>query len=147
MSRSVRLREKIPLRDFGRLKLTLTIAMLGFIIDTLMTKWMLSSNNGYYESNTMLYPQIGVPIMVLNYIIFDHFTPRTTFFDNIFYTLSLTQWSGLVQNLLVLLNFTPGINFFIALPFMLMGIFTVLIFKVNRVEGFSIFKLNRLLKP
>jgi hypothetical protein len=133
MYRGVRLREKIPLRDFGRLKLTLTIAMLGFIIDTLVTRWMLSSN-GYYESNTMLYPQIGVPIMVLNYIIFDHFIPRTTLFDNIFYTLSLTQWSGLVQNLLVLLNITNGINFFYALPFMLIGGFVVLNFKINRRE-------------
>ena len=141
MSRSVRLREKIPLRDFGRLKLTLTIAMLGFIIDTLVTRWMLSSNNGYYESNTTLYPQIGVPIMVLNYIIFDHFIPRTKFFDNIFYTLSLTQWSGLVQNLLVLLNITHGINFFYALPFMLIGGFVVLNFKNNRGERFSISKL------
>ena len=119
---------KLLFEGFGRLKITLTITFLGFIIDILMTSWMLSSSNAYYESNAMLLPQIGLPLMVLNYLIMDHFIPRTTFFDNVFYALSLMQWSGPVQNLLVLLNLIQGINYFYALPFMLIGSFAAVNF-------------------
>ena len=133
-----KMRDRLRLMNLGRLKLTLTIAMVGFLIDTIMSNWMLSSNNGYYESNTTLFPQIGIPLMVLNYVIADQFIPRTTFFDNIFYTLAVLQWSGPIQNLLVLFKFTPGISYFYALPVILVVTFVVLSFKVNRDEKLTI---------
>jgi hypothetical protein len=122
----------LPFKSIGRLKLTLTIAMLGFITDTVMTNWMLGLQNGYYESNPNLYPELGVPLMVLTFVVFDFIIPRKVIFDNIFYTLSILQWSGPFQNLLVLLNITQGINFFYALPFILITSFAVIHFKVNR---------------
>jgi hypothetical protein len=133
------LKDKLPFKNFGRLKLTLTIAMLGYLTDTMMTKWMLNSQNGYYESNPNLYPEIGIPLMVLTFVAFDLIIPRRIIFDNVFYTLSVLQWSGPVQNLLVLLNVTQGINFFYALPFILVTSFVVIHFKINR---FSISGIN-----
>jgi hypothetical protein len=132
MTNLLKMRYALHLKNFGRLKLTLTIAMLGFMADTLMSSWMLSSDKGYYESNMTLYPQMGIPLMVINYIVADYFVPRTTFFNNIFYSLSVLQWSGPMQNMLVLLKITPGIDFFYALPVILIASFAVLNFGVNR---------------
>ena len=138
MANQTELRNRLHLTNLGRLKLTLTIAMIGFLIDTIMSSWMLNSNNQYYESNTTLFPQIGIPLMVLNYVICDHFIPKTTFFDNIFYTLSVLQWSGPIQNLLVLLRVTSGISYFYALPIILVSSFLVLSLKINRDEKLTI---------
>jgi hypothetical protein len=135
-------RERLPFKDFGRLKLTLTIAMLGFLTDTLISRWMLNSQNGYYESNMMLNPAIGIPLMVLTYVTFDLIIPRKTVFDNVFYTLAIIQWSGPVQNLLVLFNLTNGINFFYALPFIMISSFVVINFKINRESELSISNMN-----
>jgi hypothetical protein len=135
-------RERLPFKDFGRLKLTLTIAMLGFLTDTLISRWMLNSQNGYYESNMMLNPAIGIPLMVLTYVTFDQIIPRKTVFDNVFYTLAIIQWSGPVQNLLVLFNLTNGINFFYALPFIMISSFVVINFKINRESELSISNMN-----
>ena len=129
------LKDKLPFKNFGRLELTLTIAMLGFLTDWIMTYWMLNSLNGFSESNQHLYPEIGLPIMVLTYVVADFFIPRKIFFDNVFYTLSILQWSGPVQNLLVLLNVTRGINLIYALPFLFISSFVVIHFKVNRENG------------
>jgi hypothetical protein len=109
--------------------------MLGFMIDWIMTNWMLYSLNGFSESNQNLYPEIGIPLMVINYVVADLFIPRKIFFDNIFYALSVSQWSGPVQNLFVLFNITRGINLFYALPFILVTSFVVIHFKVNRGNG------------
>lgn len=128
----MKINNKLSFKNFGRLKMTLTIAMLGFLTDTILTNWMLNSNNGFYESNQNFYPEIGIPLMVLNYIVFDLFIPRKIIFDNIFYTLSLLQWSGPVQNLLVLFNIIQGIDFFYALPFIFIISFVVLNYKINR---------------
>ncbi|MGD0804307.1 MAG: hypothetical protein ABSA11_09570 [Candidatus Bathyarchaeia archaeon] len=136
------MRERLPFKDFGRLKLTLTIAMLGFLTDTLISRWMLNSQNGYYESNMMLNPAIGIPLMVLTYVTFDLIIPRKTVFDNVFYTLAIIQWSGPVQNLLVLFNLTNGINFFYALPFIMISSFVVINFKINRESELSISNMN-----
>lgn len=138
MANLTQLRNRLSLMNLGRLKLTLTITMAGFLIDTIMSNWMLSSNNGYYESNTTLFPQIGIPLMVLNYVIADQFIPKTTFFDNIFYTLAVLQWSGPIQNLLVLFKVTSGISYFYALPVILVACFVILSFKVNRDEKLTI---------
>ena len=135
-------RDRLPFKNFGRLKLTLTIAMLGFLVDTLLTRWMLNSQNGYYESNTMLNPAIGIPLMVLTYVTFDLIIPRKTIFNNVFYTLAILQWSGPVQNLLVLFNLTNGINFFYALPFIMITSFFVINFKINRESGLPISNTN-----
>ena len=117
--------------NFGRLRLTLTIAMLGFLCDYLITTWMLNNFSWFYESNQNLHPEIGLPIMVLNYLIADLVIPREIFFDNIFYSLSLLQWSGPVQNLLVLFKFTEGISFFYALPVIFVTSFVVIHFILN----------------
>jgi len=135
-------REKLPFKYFGRLKLTLTIAMLGFLADTIMTRWMLNSQNGYYESNTMLNPDLGIPLMVLTYVTFDLIIPRKIIFDNVFYTLAILQWSGPVQNLLVLFNVTSGLNFFYALPFIMITSFVVIHFKLNRESRLAISNMN-----
>jgi hypothetical protein len=132
MAKITNTRYKMHLKSLGRLKLTLTVAMLGFFIDTVMTSWMLKSNNEYYESNTMLFPEIGIPLMVLNYVFADHWIPRTTLFDNIFYSLSILQWSGPLQNLLVLLGITSGISYFYTLPIILTVSFLILSFKLNK---------------
>lgn len=131
MANLTELRNRLSLMNLGRLKLTLTITMAGFLIDTIMSNWMLSSNNGYYESNTTLFPQIGIPLIVLNYVIADQFIPKTKFFDNIFYTLAILQWSGPIQNLLVLLKLTPGISYFYALPVILITSFVILSFSIK----------------
>jgi len=131
----MKIRDRLSFKNFGRLKLTLTIAMLGFMIDWIMTNWMLYSLNGFSESNQNLYPEIGIPLMVINYVVADLFIPRKIFFDNIFYALSVSQWSGPVQNLFVLFNITRGINLFYALPFILVTSFVVIHFKVNRGNG------------
>jgi len=100
----------------GRLKMTLIIYMTGFLADYLMTQWMLSNFDLFYESNQNLNPEMGLPIMVLIFVTADHIMPGNIFFDNFFYTFSVLQWAGPVQNLLVLYNITPGINFFYAFP-------------------------------
>jgi hypothetical protein len=125
-------KDKLLFSNLGRLKLTLSISMLGFLADTLITRWMLSSQNGFYESNTTLFPQIGIPLMVLNFVLFDLIIPKKNIYDNIFYTLSILQWSGPVQNILVLFHLTPGINFYYALPFIFTASFIILNFKLNR---------------
>jgi hypothetical protein len=135
MTSIMKMKDKLPFKNFGRLELTLTIAMLGFLTDWIMTYWMLNSLNGFYEANQNLYPEIGLPLMVLNYVVADFFIPRKIFFDNIFYALSVLQWSGPVQNLLVLLNVTRGINLLYALPFILIISFVVIHFKINRENG------------
>jgi hypothetical protein len=134
---------RISFKNFGRLKLTLVIAMFGFLTDMLITNWMLRSSHLFYENNPLLYPEIGLPLMVLNYIFADQIFPRNIFCDNVLYALSLTQWSATVQNLLVLFNITHGINLFFALPFVLVTIYIVLGFRAKSDTTFSLRSLGK----
>lgn len=132
----MKMKEMIPFKNFGRLKLTLTIAMLGILTDTIMTNLMLNSNSGFYESNQILHPEIGIPVMVLNYVVSDLHMPREIYCDNVFYALAVLTWAGPIQNLLVLLNVTPGISPCYVIPFILIASFVVIHFRVNRENGF-----------
>lgn len=129
---------RLNFKNFGRLKLALTIAMFGFLTDMLITNWMLKSSPMFYENNPLLYPEIGLPLMVLNYIFADQVFPRNVFCDNVIYALALTQWSPAVQNILVFFNVTRGINVFFAIPFVLVTIYIVLGFRAKSDSSFSL---------
>src|SRR5512138_2045121 len=104
----------------SRLETAVTVSMIGFLADFSITWWMLHCLTGFSESNTMLLPQIGLPLMVLNFILTDRILPRRIIFDNVMYTMALLQWTGPLQNLLVLFNVTQGLSFFATvIPFLL----------------------------
>lgn len=134
---------RLRLNNFGRLKLTLTIVMLAFLTDMLLTNWMLNISNEFYESNPLFYPEIGLPIMVLYFIITDHFFPRNILFDNIFYAFSVTGWSAPIQNIFVFFHVTSGVNVFIALPVIYVTSYVLLCFMANRVNRLLLISMGK----
>ncbi len=92
---------------------------MGYLADFSITQWMLYGLTGFSESNTLLLPQLGLPILVINFILADRLLPRSSTYTNVMYTMALMQWTGPIQNVLVLFNVTRGLNFFYAvLPFL-----------------------------
>ena len=102
----------------NRLETAIIISMVGYLADFSITQWMLYSLTGYSESNTNLLPQVGLPLLVLNFILADRILPRFAAYDRVIYTMSLLQWTGPLQNILVLFNVVNGLSFAIVLPFM-----------------------------
>ena len=111
------------IRRPGRLEYTLLIAMSGFLVDHGLTQWILNNFVGFSESNTHLYPQLGLPLMVFAYIFGELTLPKTKHFNLLLYTLSLMQWSGPVQNILVFFNIINGLNFLYVAPLIAAGTF------------------------
>ena len=112
----------------GRLEVSLTVAMLGFIMDWGTTRWILGSFSGFAESNLHLLPEVGLPLLVLGYVLGDFLLPRIRLYDNVLYTLPVLQWTGPVQNTLVLLNLVKVTNFFYTVPVVLIVTFLILHF-------------------
>ena len=103
----------------SRLEVAILISMVGYLADWAITRWMIHSLTGFSESNQSLMPEIGLPLLVLNFIIADRILPRRAVYDRVIYTMSLLQWSGPLHNVLVLFNVVRGLDFFSAvLPFM-----------------------------
>jgi len=100
--------------------------MSGFVVDWSMTQYLLGHFMWIKESNTNFLPELGLPLLVLAYIFGDLALPQTRTHTLIMYTLSLMQWTGPFQNILVLFNITPGMNFFYTIPFIWMGTFVTL---------------------
>ena len=93
--------------------------MVGYLADYSITHWMIYVLTGFSESNINLLPQVGLPLMVLNFLVADRLLPKNTKYDNVMYTMALLQWSGPVQNILVLTNVTQGLDFFsVVIPFL-----------------------------
>ena len=110
----------------GRLEFTLLIAMSGFIVDHSITQWILNNFAGFSESNMNLNPQLGLPLMVFAYIFGELTLPKTKHFNLLMYTLSLMQWTGPIQNILVFFKIIHGLNFFYAVPFIAIGTFLIM---------------------
>lgn len=104
------------IRRPGRLEYTLLIAMSGFLVDHGLTQWILNNFVGFSESNTHLYPQLGLPLMVFGYIFGELTLLKTKTFNLLLYTFSLMQWTGPVQNILVFFKIINGLNVFYAVP-------------------------------
>jgi membrane protein insertase Oxa1/YidC/SpoIIIJ len=103
----------------SRLEFCILISMVGYLADWGITHWMVNSLTGFSESNMNLMPEIGLPILIINFIAADRILPRRAAYDRVIYTMSLLQWSGPLQNVLVLFNVVRGLDFFSAvLPFM-----------------------------
>jgi hypothetical protein len=111
------------IRRPGRLEYTLLIAMSGFLVDHGLTQWILNNFVGFSESNTHLYPQLGLPLMVFAYIFGELTLPKTKPFNLLMYTLSLMQWTGPVQNILVFFKIINGLNFLYVVPLIAAGTF------------------------
>ena len=111
------------IRRPGRLEYTLLIAMSGFLVDHGLTQWILNNFTGYSESNVYLNPQFGLPLMVFGYIFGELTLPKTKPYNLILYTLSLMQWTGPLQNILVFFKIINGLDFFYALPLIAAGTF------------------------
>lgn len=66
-----------------------------------------------------LLPEVGLPLLVLNFILADRILPKRVAYDRVIYTMALLQWTGPLQNVLVLFNVVRGLDFFTAvLPFL-----------------------------
>lgn len=102
----------------SRLETAIIISMVGYLADFSITQWMLYGLTGYAESNMNLMPQVGLPLLVLNFILADRILPRVATYDRVIYTMSLLQWTGPIQNVLVLFNVVNGLSFAVVLPFM-----------------------------
>lgn len=103
----------------SRLEVAVAVSMIGYLADFSITHWMINVLTGFSESNTNLLPQVGLPLMVLNFLVADRLLPRSSKYDNVMYTMALLQWSGPVQNILVLSNVTQGLDFFsVLVPFL-----------------------------
>ena len=102
----------------NRLETAIIISMVGYLADFSITQWMIYGLTGYSESNTNLLPQVGLPLLVLNFILADRILPRVATYDRVIYTMSLLQWTGPIQNVLVLFNVVNGLSFAVVLPFM-----------------------------
>ena len=116
------------MRNLGRLEISLSAAMIGFLADWGITRWILVNYSGFAESNVNLFPEVGLPLLVLGYILGDFLLPRVRLYDNILYTLPVLQWTGPVQNVFVLLNLVKVTNFFYTVPVVLLGTFLILHF-------------------
>jgi hypothetical protein len=102
-------RRRLLLGGVGRLKLVLIISMTGFLLDRVTSEWIIGSSPGiFYEANTLLHPELGLPLLILYFIIIDQFLPRTTVFANLLHSLALMGWAAPVHNLLVFLRFFDG---------------------------------------
>lgn len=103
----------------NRLEVAIAVSMVGYLADFSITHWMIYVLTGFSESNTNLLPQVGPPLMVLNFLFADRLLPKSAKYDNAMYTMALLQWSGPVQNILVLTNVTQGLDFFsVVIPFL-----------------------------
>lgn len=101
----------------SRLELAIIISMVGYLADWSITHWMLNSLTGFSESNMNLLPEVGLPLLVLNYIIADRILPRIVAYDRVIYTMALLQWTGPIHNVLVLFNVMRGLDFYsVVLP-------------------------------
>jgi hypothetical protein len=100
----------------SRLEVAIIVSMVGYLADWSITQWMLNSLTGFSESNMNLLPSVGLPLLVLNFILADHLLPRVAAYDRVIYTLSLLQWTGPIQNVLVLFNVVRGLSFFTMVP-------------------------------
>jgi len=94
----------------GRLNASLIVAMLGFVTDWAMTVWILKSFSGFMESNQSFLPEIGIPLLVMTYVAADFILPSKRLYDNVIFTLPVLQWTGPVQNTLVLLKLVKGLS-------------------------------------
>ena len=102
----------------SRLELAIIVSMVGYLADWSTTHWMLNSLTGFSESNLNLLPEVGLPLMAINYILADRILPRIAAYDRVIYTMALLPWTGPIQNALVLFNVVQGLDFFsIVLPF------------------------------
>jgi hypothetical protein len=61
--------------------------------------------------------------MVFGYIFGELTLPKTKPFNLLMYTLSLMQWTGPLQNILVFFNIIHGLNFLYAVPLIAAGTF------------------------
>ncbi len=101
----------------GRLEAALMMSMTGCIADFAITHWMINHLTGYAESNQNLLPALGVPLLVMNLVLADKILPKRITFDRAIYTMALLQWTGPVQNALVLFKVVDGLNYFsVVLP-------------------------------
>ena len=113
----------------NRLEASITVSMVGFLADYSITQWMIYGLTGFSESNTLLLPQIGLPLMVLNFLLADRLLPRSSNYDNLMYTMALLQWTGPIQNVLVLFKVTQGLSFFSVVPPFLVATYLILHFR------------------
>jgi hypothetical protein len=102
----------------SRLEVAIVISMVGYLADWSITQWMLNGLTGFAESNLNLLPEVGLPLLVLNFILADRILPRVAAYDRVIYTMSLLQWTGPIQNVLVLCKVVNGLSFSVVLPFM-----------------------------
>ena len=125
----------------GRLNASLIVAMLGFVTDWAMTVWILKSFSGFMESNQSFLPEIGIPLLVMTYVAADFILPSKRLYDNVIFTLPVLQWTGPVQNTLVLLKLVKGLSFFYVAPFVLLATFMMLHFVKPRLDTYG--SINR----
>jgi hypothetical protein len=119
------------IRRPGRLEYTLLIAMSGFLVDHSLTQWIINNFVGFSESNMHLNPQLGLPPMVFGYIFGELTLPKTKPFNLLMYTLSLMQWTGPLQNILVFFNIIHGLNFLYVVPLIAAGTFITMYLVVH----------------
>ena len=60
----------------NRLEKAVIVSMVGYLADYLITNWMIYGLGGYEESNQNLLPQVGLPLMVLNFMLADRILPK-----------------------------------------------------------------------
>jgi hypothetical protein len=113
-------------KKFDRLTVTLLISMSGYLMDLMITHWILSDLNGFEEANKNLLPELGLPLLVISYVVFDRIIPHTRLYNNVFYTLAILQWTGPVQNIMVVLGIIGGVNFFIMIPIVIVSVYLTL---------------------
>jgi hypothetical protein len=112
----------------SRLEASIVVSMVGWLADWSITRWMLNDLTGFYESNTNLLPQVGIPLIVLNFILADRILPRKATYDRVIFTMALLQWSGFVQNVLVLCNIIRGLDYFTSIIPLMGGTYLLLHF-------------------
>ena len=113
---------KLISHDFSRFKRVAVISMMGVLMDKLVTDWVISTApQDFFEANPIYHPEIGLPLMILNYVICDQLLPHNHFYDKLFYGLALIAWAAPIHNLLVYLRLLDGLNMNQALPVLFLG--------------------------
>jgi hypothetical protein len=59
---------------------------------------------------------IGLPMLIIDFMICDLILPNSSFYNKILYALSLISWETILHNMLVYFELIDGINMTLALP-------------------------------
>jgi len=84
----------------SRLHRALTVFCLGRLLDELTTQYGLT--RGFTEANPYVNVGLGMPLVTLIFLTYDFYLPTLRVYNSLLYSISITVWAAVANNLWVL---------------------------------------------